>query len=157
MKITASVRPSACAGSWLMEQGSRRKPSANKRMLSTGKLRSSPRLPDLKPIQQSSDELTRSLRVYLHQRISDWDRLRATSPNWIGRCQLGRPLQHLASKPHLACFPGLSFTPYILTLMAVAELVNDKLPRTPSRLMPPQFITRIVTSALCGLAIGLPE
>jgi uncharacterized membrane protein len=30
-----------------------------------------------------------------------------------------------------------------------------KLPKTPSRLIPPQFITRIVTSALCGLAIGL--
>ena len=52
-------------------------------------------------------------------------------------------------------FLGYAFTPYILTLMAIAELVNDKLPRTPSRLIPPQFITRIVTSALCGLAIGL--
>ena len=38
--------------------------------------------------------------------------------------------------------------------MAIGELVNDKLPKTPSRLIPPQFITRIVTSALCGLAIG---
>src|ERR1700756_5946835 len=52
-------------------------------------------------------------------------------------------------------FLGYPFTPYILTLMAIAELVNDKLPRTPSRLIPPQFITRIVASALCGLAIGL--
>lgn len=52
-------------------------------------------------------------------------------------------------------FLGYAFTPYILTLMAIAELVNDKLPKTPSRLVPPQFITRIVTSALCGLAIGL--
>jgi catechol 2,3-dioxygenase-like lactoylglutathione lyase family enzyme len=38
--------------------------------------------------------------------------------------------------------------------LAIGELVNDKLPKTPSRLIPPQFITRIVTSALCGLAIG---
>jgi uncharacterized membrane protein len=52
-------------------------------------------------------------------------------------------------------FLGYAFTPYILTLMAIGELVNDKLPKTPSRLIPPQFITRIVTSALCGLAIGL--
>ncbi|MGB0125717.1 MAG: DUF4126 family protein [Silvibacterium sp.] len=52
-------------------------------------------------------------------------------------------------------FLGYAFTPYILTLMAIGELVNDKLPKTPSRLVPPQFITRIVTSALCGLAIGL--
>ena len=53
-------------------------------------------------------------------------------------------------------FLGYAFTPYIVTLMAVGELVNDKLPKTPSRLIPPQFITRIVMSALCGLAIGLP-
>lgn len=52
-------------------------------------------------------------------------------------------------------FLGYSFTPYILTLLAIAEMVNDKLPRTPSRLAPPGFITRIVTGALCGLAIGL--
>ena len=53
-------------------------------------------------------------------------------------------------------FLGYAFTPYILTLMAIGEVVNDKLPKTPSRLVPPQFITRIVMSALCGLAIGLP-
>jgi len=52
-------------------------------------------------------------------------------------------------------FLGYAFTPYVLSLMAVGELVNDKLPKTPSRLIPPQFITRIVTSALCGIAIGL--
>ena len=51
-------------------------------------------------------------------------------------------------------FLGYAFTPYILTLIAIGELVNDKLPKTPSRLIPPQFITRIVMSALCGLAIG---
>ncbi len=51
-------------------------------------------------------------------------------------------------------FLSYSFTPYILTLLAIAEMVNDKLPRTPSRLAPPGFITRIVTGALCGLAIG---
>jgi uncharacterized membrane protein len=52
-------------------------------------------------------------------------------------------------------FLGYAFTPYILTLIAIGELINDKLPKTPSRLIPPQFITRIVISALCGLAIGL--
>ena len=50
---------------------------------------------------------------------------------------------------------GYAFTPYILTLMAIGELVNDKLPKTPSRLIPPQFIIRIVTGALCSVAIGL--
>src|ERR1700730_4748620 len=60
-------------------------------------LPSSPRLSNVKPIQQRSDELTRSLHVYLHQRISDWDRLRTTSPDWTGCCQLGLPLRDLAS------------------------------------------------------------
>ena len=112
-------------------------------------------LPNVKPIQQRSDELTRSFHVYLRQRISDRDRLRATSPDWTGRCQLGRPLQHLASNHTWLAFLGDAFTQYILTLMAIAELVSDKLPKTPSRLIPPQFITRIVMSALCGLAIRL--
>jgi uncharacterized membrane protein len=52
-------------------------------------------------------------------------------------------------------FLGYAFTPYIVTLMAIGELVNDKLPKTPSRLIPPQFITRIVTGGLCGIAIGI--
>jgi len=52
-------------------------------------------------------------------------------------------------------FLGYAFTPYILTFMAIGELVNDKLPKTPSRLAPPGFITRIATSILCGLAIGI--
>ena len=51
-------------------------------------------------------------------------------------------------------FLGYAFTPYILTLIAIGELVNDKLPKTPSRLIPPQFVTRILMSVLCGLAIG---
>jgi len=60
------------------------------------------------------------------------------------------PLEHT-----WLAFLGYAFTPYILTLMAIGELVNDKLPKTPSRLIPPQFIAGIVTSALCGFAIGL--
>jgi uncharacterized membrane protein len=52
-------------------------------------------------------------------------------------------------------FLGYAFTPYILSLMAIGELVNDKLPKTPSRLIRPQFISRIVTSTLCGVAIGI--
>jgi uncharacterized membrane protein len=38
--------------------------------------------------------------------------------------------------------------------MAIGELVNDKLPKTTSRLIPPQFITRVVTGTLCGVALG---
>jgi uncharacterized membrane protein len=52
-------------------------------------------------------------------------------------------------------FLGFAFTPYVLSLMAIGEMVNDKLPKTPSRLIPPQFITRVVTGTLCGIALGL--
>lgn len=52
-------------------------------------------------------------------------------------------------------FLGFAVTPYIVSFMAVGELVNDKLPKTPSRLIPPQFITRIVTGTLCGIALGI--
>ncbi len=38
----------------------------------------------------------------------------------------------------------------LLGLAAAAELVNDKLPRTPSRLIPPQFIGRLVLGGVCG-------
>jgi uncharacterized membrane protein len=51
-------------------------------------------------------------------------------------------------------FLGYSWTPWILVVAAVAELVNDKLPNTPSRKTPPQFAVRIVAGGLCGLAIG---
>ncbi|WP_263381215.1 DUF4126 family protein [Granulicella arctica] len=52
-------------------------------------------------------------------------------------------------------FLGFAFTPYILSLMALGELVNDKLPKTPSRLIPSQFITRVVMGTICGVALGL--
>jgi uncharacterized membrane protein len=51
-------------------------------------------------------------------------------------------------------FLGSAATPYILTVLAVGELVNDKLPRTPSRKAPAPFIARLVTGALCGAALG---
>jgi uncharacterized membrane protein len=51
-------------------------------------------------------------------------------------------------------FLGHALTPWIFTLAALAELVNDKLPKTPSRKVPPAFIARIVMGALCGAAIG---
>jgi uncharacterized membrane protein len=45
-------------------------------------------------------------------------------------------------------------TRYILTVLAIGELVIDKLPKTPSRKAPPGFITRIVTGAVSGAALG---
>ncbi|SCY33495.1 DUF4126 domain-containing protein [Microvirga guangxiensis] len=52
-------------------------------------------------------------------------------------------------------FLGYRFTPWLLTLLALGELVADQLPSTPSRKVPIQFGTRIVTGALSGAAIGV--
>jgi uncharacterized membrane protein len=54
----------------------------------------------------------------------------------------------------LLAFLGFRFTPYILSLLALGELINDKLPKTPSRKTPAPFATRIVMGALCGAAVG---
>ena len=51
-------------------------------------------------------------------------------------------------------FMGFKYTPIIFTVLAIGELINDKLPKTPSRKTPPQFITRIVTGALSGATVG---
>ncbi|MBB5062987.1 DUF4126 family protein [Granulicella mallensis] len=51
-------------------------------------------------------------------------------------------------------FLGFRATPFITSLLAVGELVTDKLPKTPSRLVPPQFGARVSMGALTGAAIG---
>jgi uncharacterized membrane protein len=51
-------------------------------------------------------------------------------------------------------FLGATVTPYILSLLAIGELIADKLPKTPSRKAPGPFATRVVVGALCGGAIG---
>ncbi|OWJ57250.1 DUF4126 domain-containing protein [Inquilinus limosus] len=52
-------------------------------------------------------------------------------------------------------FLGAAVTPWLLTAAAIAELVADQLPRTPSRKVPVQFGGRIVSGALCGAAFGI--
>jgi uncharacterized membrane protein len=51
-------------------------------------------------------------------------------------------------------FLGFRATPFITSLLAIGELVTDKLPKTPSRLVPPQFAARVTMGALTGAAIG---
>ncbi|HSI41297.1 MAG TPA: DUF4126 domain-containing protein [Xanthobacteraceae bacterium] len=51
-------------------------------------------------------------------------------------------------------FLGASITPYVLTVLALGELVTDQLPSTPSRKVPAQFGARLVTGGLAGAAIG---
>ena len=41
------------------------------------------------------------------------------------------------------------------TLAAIAELISDQLPSTPSRKVPVQFGTRLVTGAFSGAALGV--
>jgi uncharacterized membrane protein len=60
---------------------------------------------------------------------------------------------HLKGSP--LAFLGAAVTPYILTALALAELVFDQLPQAPSRKAPPGFIARIASGAFCGTAIGL--
>ena len=50
-------------------------------------------------------------------------------------------------------FMGYSLTPWILTVLAVLELINDKRPTTPSRKEPAQFGARLFTGALSGATI----
>ncbi|UYB52092.1 DUF4126 domain-containing protein [Xanthomonas sp. AM6] len=52
-------------------------------------------------------------------------------------------------------FLGWRFTPWIVSLLAIAELVTDQLPGTPSRKVPLQFGTRLVMGGLCGAAVGM--
>ncbi len=49
---------------------------------------------------------------------------------------------------------GHAYTPYVLTVLAVLELIVDQLPATPSRKAPPLFVGRIMTGAICGAAVG---
>ena len=51
-------------------------------------------------------------------------------------------------------FMSFPITRYILSFLAFGELVNDKLPKTPSRKDTPQFIARVVTGAFSGAVLG---
>jgi uncharacterized membrane protein len=57
-------------------------------------------------------------------------------------------------EPTALAFLGYAFTPWILTVLALGELVGDQLPSTPSRKVPMQFGTRLLTGGLSGAAIG---
>ncbi len=51
-------------------------------------------------------------------------------------------------------FMGFAPTPYIITALAILELIADKLPMTPSRKSPPGFAGRILTGAVSGACLG---
>jgi uncharacterized membrane protein len=51
-------------------------------------------------------------------------------------------------------FLGAQITPYIFTVLAIAELFADQWSKTPSRKAPPSFVIRLVAGAMSGAAIG---
>jgi uncharacterized membrane protein len=55
----------------------------------------------------------------------------------------------------MLAFMGYTWTPWVITALALAELVTDQLPSTKSRTVPVQFGTRIVSGALTGAALGI--
>ncbi|MDR3474024.1 MAG: DUF4126 family protein [Devosia sp.] len=56
-----------------------------------------------------------------------------------------------------AAFVGNIVVAVILGLFAIAELVTDQLPSTPSRKVPPQFAARVISGGVVGLVFGLPS
>ena len=63
---------------------------------------------------------------------------------YLGWLKLERPLSLIGSLPAAILF----------TLLAVVELVADKLPQTPSRTAPPGLIARIVMGGLTGACVA---
>ncbi|MGA7050526.1 MAG: DUF4126 domain-containing protein [Mycobacterium sp.] len=55
-----------------------------------------------------------------------------------------------------ASWVGNVITVVVLTLLAVGELVMDKLPNTPARTVPPVFGARILMGGFSGAVIGTP-
>lgn len=53
-----------------------------------------------------------------------------------------------------AAWVGHPITVAILSILAVGELVTDKLPKTPIRTAPPSFTARIILGAFAGAVIG---
>jgi uncharacterized membrane protein len=63
----------------------------------------------------------------------------------LGWLQLPQPLSLLGSLPAVI----------ILSLLALTELIFDKLPNTPNRTAPPGLIGRIVTAGFTGACVSL--
>jgi uncharacterized membrane protein len=52
-------------------------------------------------------------------------------------------------------FLGYVWTPWVLSAVALGELVADQLPSTPSRTVPIQFATRLFTGGAAGALLAL--
>ena len=63
----------------------------------------------------------------------------------LGWLTLRRPLSLVGSLPAVI----------ILSVLAITEIIFDKLPNTPSRTAPPGLIARVVTGGLTGACVSL--
>src|SRR6185436_16500841 len=63
---------------------------------------------------------------------------------YLGWLKLARPLSLIGSLPAVI----------ILSLLAITEIIFDKLPNTPNRTAPPGLIARIVTGGLAGACVS---
>jgi uncharacterized membrane protein len=63
----------------------------------------------------------------------------------LGWLNLARPLALIGSLPAVI----------ILSLLAIGEIIFDKLPNTPNRTAPPGLIGRIVTGGFTGACVSL--
>ena len=79
--------------------------------------------------------------------------LRAFTP--AAEISWGASLGWLHLQGSWLAFLGFPITSYVLSLLAIGELISDKLPRTPSRKTPMPFGARIAIGALCGAALGM--
>lgn len=52
-------------------------------------------------------------------------------------------------------FMASPVTAWIFTVLAIGELVADKLPRTPSRKVPMQFAARVISGGFCGAVVTI--
>jgi uncharacterized membrane protein len=56
--------------------------------------------------------------------------------------------------PHLFSWIGTTLVAVIFTVLALVELINDKLPKTPNRTVPAPAIVRILMGAFAGACVA---
>lgn len=78
--------------------------------------------------------------------------LRAMTPLAAVSCAAHLRRPRLRKTP--LAFLGSTAASYVTGLLAVGELINDKLPQTPSRKAPPAFAVRVLVGAVCGAALA---
>ena len=80
--------------------------------------------------------------------------LRAATP--LAAISIGAYLGWINLSGTWAAFLGSPVAVVVLIILAILEYIGDQLPKTPSRKVPPQFITRVITGAFAGAALMMP-